>query len=116
MAKDKQTEFFEFLEIKKDELYKLVNQNSKLKTTKAKLELLDEIYKFWGFNFLRVAYLRENEKNKWRYYYCLLKKEGEKESETEKSVLKKILLIFKRLKKYDIIKIRKSSYVLNNNQ
>ena len=49
MEHDKQTEFIRFLEKKKEELYRLQNQNPKQKTTKAKLELLEEVYKFYGF-------------------------------------------------------------------
>ncbi len=53
MIKDKENKFFGFLEKEKDKLYELENQNSKLKTTKAQLELLEEIYKFFGFKFLK---------------------------------------------------------------
>lgn len=115
MIENKELKLFEFLEEEKDKLYKLENQNSKLKTTKAQLRLLEEIYKFCGFNFLKVAYLRENERKKWNHYLNLYKKhsKNKRKNNIDMYVLRMMQFLFKRLRNYDVLKIRKNAYVLH---
>ena len=112
MLQDKELKLFEYLEQRKDKLYQLENQNLKLKTTKAQLKLLKEIYKFCGFNFQKIAFLRQNEKKKWTYYSNLFRKKHEERTNTQK-LLKIMLFVFKRLRNYDVLKIKNTVYNLN---
>jgi hypothetical protein len=114
---NKETQFFQFLEKKKENLYKIENKGTQYKTTTAQLKLLKEIYEFWNFNFLKVAYLRPNEKEKWNSYMKILKNiPNEEEREKKRFVGMKSLnvlkVVYNRLKNYDILKVGNQSYVI----
>lgn len=112
---DKETKFFKFLEKKKEELYKIENKGKQYKSTIAQLKLLEEIYKFWNFNFLKVAFLRDNEKVKWDSYMKILKNipnETERENKTFVGMrsLEVLNIVYRRLKKYDVLRVADKTY------
>ena len=108
---DKEISFFEFLEKKKVNLYKIENKGIQYKTTTAQLKLLKGIYKFWNFNFLSVAYLNPKEKEEWYKYKKII---SSKEKETD--CIDAIKTVFERLKKYDILKIEENYYNIKHSK
>ena len=114
---DKETKFFKFLEEKKEELYRIENKGKQYKSTIAQLKLLEEVYEFWDFNFLKVAFLRDNEKFKWDSYMNILKNiPCEKERESKIFVgmrsLEVLKVVYRRLKKYDVLKVKNKNLVI----
>lgn len=114
---DKDTKFFKFLEERKEELYKAENKGKQYRTVKRQLELLEEIYEFWNFNFLKVAFLRDNEKIKWDSYMKILKNipdETERESKIFVGMrsLDILKIVYRRLKNYDVLKVKDKTYTI----
>lgn len=114
---NKETRIFKFLEEKKEELYKIENKSKQYKSTIAQLKLLEEIYRFWNFNFLKIAFLRDNEKVKWDSYMKILKNipnETERESKIFVGMrsLEVLKVVYRRLKKYDVLKVKDKTYII----
>ncbi len=82
------------------------------KATMEQLKLLKELYKFWDFNFLKVAYLRECEEIQWDFISGVFKRSVKNKKEKTKSILNYMKTKYKRLKKYDILKIANKNYNL----
>lgn len=104
---DKEAKFFKFLERKKEAIYKTQNNYPSNKTAIGKIELLKEIYEDLGFNFLKVAFLREREQ---KYYKSLMRAFKNKE-ETTGLIVESLKHHYRRLRSYDILKVGNIVYV-----
>jgi len=105
---DKILKFFKFLERKKEDTYKVQNKCPSNKTAVSKIELLKEIYEYFGFNFLRVAFLREREQ---KYYKSLMRVFKDKKEET-KLIVHNLKFHYRRLRNYDVLKVGNATYVI----
>lgn len=105
---DEKSKLFAFLEKKKDSTYKTQNLFPSNKTALAKIELLKEIYEFFGFNFLSVAFLREKEGKYWKSLIKVFKDE----KDGLRLMMHSLKHHYRRLKSYDILRIRNVTYVI----
>jgi len=101
--------FFKFLERKKEENYRVQNKAPSNKTAIGKIELLREIYKYHGFSFLSVAFLREGEE---KYYKSLMRALKDKKEEME-LITHNLKFHYRRLRNYDVIKVGNVTYVIS---
>jgi len=109
MDKNERLKLFTFLEKKKEDTYKIQNKYPSNKTAIAKIELLKEIYEYFGFNFVSTAFLREREEK----YYKSLIRVFKDEKEGMKLIIESLKHHYRRLRKYDVLKVGKATYPLN---
>ena len=109
-----QTKLFQFLEKKKEELYKLENQNKSLHIVKPQLILIKEIYKIFNFNYLKIAFIQKKEEKLWNQYFKILRQAPDYELKVLSGLnhLNKTKFLYNRLKKYDVLRVGGMSYFL----
>ena len=72
------------------------------------IELLKEIYGYFGFNFLKIAFLRERERKYWKSLMRAFKDERE----GTKLVIESLKHHYRRLRNYDVLKVGKATYTI----
>ena len=109
-----QTKLFQFLEKKKEELYKLENQNKQLRIIKPQLILIKEIYKILKFNYLKIAFIQKKEEKLWDQYFKILKQAPDYELKVLNglNLLGETRTLHDRLRKYDVLRVGGKSYFL----